>query len=310
MPPRVSIVTRTKDRPLFLTRALRSIASQSFADWEVVIVNDGGARAAVDRALADSGIDTSKVAVIDHPTATGRWPAANAGVRATSGEFLILHDDDDSWAPAFLDAAVEYLDAHPDRLGVVSRIQIVWERRVGDDIQPIGEEQFLPNSLAPLLMDQLQFNRFIPIAFLYRRTAHDLVGPYDESVPVVGDWLFNTQILLRGPLDYLGPTPLVFWHQRPSASGVDGNSVIEARDDHALHDALVRDQALRGSIDRDGPGLPLYLTAYVDRRLRETEDIVRTEVARLQHEMTNPLYVAARRMWRRLRNPGGDARQR
>ncbi|MEU1972516.1 glycosyltransferase [Microbacterium sp. NPDC019599] len=302
MPPRVSIVTRTKDRPLFLTRALRSIASQTFRDWEVVIVNDGGARSAVDEAISASGIDASHVTVIDNATPTGRWPAANAGVRAASGEYLVLHDDDDSWAPAFLATAVDYLDRNPDRLGVVSRIQIIWERRTGNVIERLSDERFLPDSLAPLLMDQLQFNRFVPIAFLYRRRAHDVVGPYDERVPVVGDWLFNTRILMQGPLEYLGPTPLAFWHQRPSSTGVDGNSVIEASSDHALHDALVRDEAFRSTLTRDGDGLALYLTYFVDKRAKQIEDVIRSEVGRLRDETTNPFFAGARRAWRRLRS--------
>ena len=43
----VGIVVRTKDRPQFLTRALRSITAQSYADWQAIIVNDGGDPATV-----------------------------------------------------------------------------------------------------------------------------------------------------------------------------------------------------------------------------------------------------------------------
>jgi glycosyltransferase involved in cell wall biosynthesis len=308
MPPRVSIITRTRDRPVFLLRALQSIGGQTLTDWELIIVNDGGERLALDEVVARSGIDNRRVHVIDHPVSLGRWPAANAGVQAARGDFLILHDDDDSWTSDFLRTAVEYLDEHPDRRGVVSRIEIVWEQRVGELFETLGREEFLPDAVAPLLMDQLQFNRFVPIAFLYRREVHDEVGLYDEDLPVVGDWLFNTKVLRLGPLEYLPGGPLVFWHQRPSASGTDGNSVIEARDEHALHDALVRDSALRASIARDGDGLALYLTRYIDRRMFETESALRGEIRALRDETSNPLLVRARRVWRRLRRRRGERR--
>ncbi|MEV8273880.1 glycosyltransferase [Microbacterium sp. NPDC077184] len=301
MPPRVSIITRTKDRPVFLLRALRSVRRQTFSDWEVVVVNDGGDRSIVDDVIIRSGIDARRVRVIDHPVSRGRWEAANAGVLAAAGEFIVLHDDDDSWAEAFLGAAVAYLDEHPDRRGVVSRIEIVWEQRVGDRIEVLGREEFLPDAVAPLLMDQLQFNRFVPIAFLYRRTVHDEVGLYDEDLPVVGDWLFNTKVLRLGPLEYLAGDPLVYWHQRPSATGVDGNSVIESGREHALHDALVRDSALRESMARDGEGLALYLTRYIDKRVAETEFAIRADLRAIRDEATNPLFVGARRAWRQLR---------
>ena len=43
----VTVVVRTRNRPAMLTRALASIASQSFDDYEVVIVNDAGDEAEV-----------------------------------------------------------------------------------------------------------------------------------------------------------------------------------------------------------------------------------------------------------------------
>ena len=38
----VAIITRTKDRPLFLARCIESILSQDFQNWTHIIVNDGG----------------------------------------------------------------------------------------------------------------------------------------------------------------------------------------------------------------------------------------------------------------------------
>lgn len=291
----VSIVTRTKDRPVFLRRALRSITSQTYTDWELIIVDDGGAPGVVDSVLAPLDESTrARVRVIAHETSQGRWQAANAGVRAARGTFLILHDDDDAWAPTFLARATDYLDTHPERQGVVSRIEIVWERREGDRLIELRREPFLPDSVAPLLMDQHRFNQFVPIAFLYRRDVHDTLGLYDESLPVVGDWVFNTKILAQGALEYLDPRPLVYWHQRPLASGADGNSVISASDDHRLYDALLRDAEFRAHVAREGSGATLYF----ERRLRETEELIKREFAELRHVSTNPLRTAYRRLRR------------
>ncbi|MGB3374468.1 MAG: glycosyltransferase [Microbacterium sp.] len=299
MAPRVSIVTRTKDRPLFLSRAINSITSQTFEDWELIIVNDGGDPSVVDRVISPlPSVARQRVRIINHQTARGRWQAANAGVRAATGEFLILHDDDDSWSSTFLDEAVSYLDENVDREGVVSRIEIIWEERQGDTIAELNREAFLPDSVAPLLMNQQRFNQFVPIAFLYRRSLHDQLGPYDETLPVVGDWVFNTRVLERGPLAYLSDAPQVFWHQRPTSVGVDGNSVIAARDQHQLHDALLRDQEFRNLVAREGSAAALYLEA----RLRDTEELFRREISRLRDDIANhPLRRVARQARQVLR---------
>ena len=207
---RAAIVVRTKDRPEFLARALASITSQTFDGWECVIVNDGGVAKSVDDLVATlDPVYRDRITVVHSPVSRGRWVSANAGVLATTAPLLVLHDDDDSWHPEFLTTAVDYLDARPDREGVVSRIEIRWERRrTAGGFEIERREVFQPHLSAPTLADTLLFNRFVPIAFVYRRRLHEELGLYDESLPVVGDWAFNLRVLSRGPLDYLGGEPL------------------------------------------------------------------------------------------------------
>ena len=278
--PRVSIVVRTKNRPDFLTRALSSITSQAFDDWEAIIVNDGGDAAKV-AALVAALPDPShrdRVRVIDHPESRGRWVSANAGVLAATGEYLVLHDDDDSWHRDFLAKAVEYLDAHPERQGVVSRIEIVWEREEQGRFVVEEREEFQSQLTAPLLTDTLLFNRFGPIGFLYRRSLHAEIGLYDEKLPVVGDWDFNLKVLSRGALEYLGDQPLAYWHQRRGATGSAANSVAGARSDHARYDASIREEALRSWVEENGTGLVLYLTKFIDQRFVDVENGIREEI--------------------------------
>ena len=40
--PTVAVLVRTKDRPRFLRRALANIAEQTFTDYTVCVINDGG----------------------------------------------------------------------------------------------------------------------------------------------------------------------------------------------------------------------------------------------------------------------------
>lgn len=277
--PRVSIVVRTKNRPDFLARALQSISAQTLDTWECVIVNDGGDPAPVAALVAAlPAAQRERVRVIDHPESHGRWVSANAGVLESTGEYLVLHDDDDSWHPAFLSRAAEYLDTHPDRQGVVSRIEIVWEREQHGSFIEEGREEFQAQLTAPLLSDTLLFNRFVPIGFLYRRALHAEIGLYDDTLPVVGDWDFTIKVLSRGPLEYLGDEPLAYWHQRKGATGTAANSVGGARGDHRKFDARIRDEALRSWVEENGTGLVLYLTKFIDQRFVDVENGIRNEI--------------------------------
>lgn len=279
--PVVAIVVRTKDRPSLLRRALASIVAQEFALWECIVVNDGGDPTAVDEVLAEvSAPARERIRAVHVTTSRGRWKSANAGVLGTTAPLLVLHDDDDSWHPRFLAEAVSYLAQNPNRDGVVSRIEIVWEKPTGSTYEVTGREIFQPQLHDLLLSDALLFNRYVPIGFVYRRSLHEELGLYDESLPVIGDWAFNLKVLQRGPLEFLGDTPLVYWHQRVDDAGPGGNSVIDARNDHERYDALLRDAALREFTSANGLGLALYMTKFIDRRLVDVENGIRDEISR------------------------------
>lgn len=294
--PAVAIVVRTKDRPLFLGRALRSILGQTFEDWECVVVNDGGDVDMVERVLREVQDQTrGRVRAVHHEISRGRWVSANVGVMATSAPLLTIHDDDDTWHPEFLQRTTQYLGEHPQDDGVVSRVEIVWERWVGERAEVERREVFQEGLHDVTLADTLLFNRFVPIGLLYRRSLHEELGLYDESLPVVGDWSFYLKVLSRGPLSYLAAEPYAYWHQRSGDQGTHGNSVIAEGGAHERHDWLIRDAALREHVAEHGLGLVLYLTKFIDRRFVEVENGIRDEVRRSRVEVESLRAAVLRR---------------
>ncbi|MFD6697521.1 MULTISPECIES: glycosyltransferase family 2 protein [unclassified Microbacterium] len=291
---RVGIVVRTKDRPAMLARALGDILSQSFEDWHVVIVNDGGDAAAVDRVIAAVGTAArGRFSVIHHSDSRGRSAAANAGVQRLIGAYVVLHDDDDLWHPEFLAATVAWLDQNPGDGGVVARTEIVYERETATGFEETGRVPFWPALTSITYAELLQVNRFVPIAYLYRRALHDEVGYYREDVHAAEDWEFNLRVAARHPLGFLGDRVLAFWMQRPNATGALGNSMFVLEHEHEYYDRRIRDEALRTYVAGHGDGLPLFLARYVQDEVSRQLDERRTIGQRL--------VGAARRRWRARR---------
>lgn len=291
---RVGIVVRTKDRPIFLERALHDIARQTFADWSVVVVNDGGDPTPVDRILAALESELGARASVIHRTeGLGRSAAANAGVRALSTEFVVLHDDDDLWAPHFLADSVAWLDRAPKDAGVVSRTEIVYERIDGDRLEETGREPFWGEMTRITYADILQVNRFVPIAYVYRRALHDEVGLYREDVHAAEDWEFNLRVLRLHPIGYLRGRVGAYWMQRRGVDGILGNSMFVLADEHDHFDRMIRDEALRAFAATHGDGLMLYLSRYIQDEVERQL----SERASLGQRATE----VARRGWRRFR---------
>lgn len=280
--PTVAVLVRTKDRPRFLRRALANIAEQTFTDYTVCVINDGGDESATRAILQASPLahllegDTPRLMLLT--TGGGNMEAAsNAGLAATDSEFVAIHDDDDLWAPEFLERTVGALRAS-EALICSTRVVERYERETPEGEFEVYEERIFHDGLPGFGLQFLyRTNRAVPIGILYRRRLHELVGFYDESLPVVGDWEFNlraaavTEVLLVDE-------PLAYWSLRPDADGADANSV-QRQAEHARFDASVRARAIRDDLQSGGrPGPYLYqahLMADLERRVIDGHDLTR-----------------------------------
>ena len=280
--PTVAVLVRTKDRPRFLRRALANIAEQTFTDYTVCVINDGGDESATRAILQASPLahllegDTPRLMLLT--TGGGNMEAAsNAGLAATDSEFVAIHDDDDLWAPEFLERTVGALRAS-EALICSTRVVERYERETPEGEFEVYEERIFHDGLPGFGLQFLyRTNRAVPIGILYRRRLHELVGFYDESLPVVGDWEFNlraaavTEVLLVDE-------PLAYWSLRPEADGADANSV-QRQAEHARFDASVRARAIRDDLQSGGrPGPYLYqahLMADLERRVIDGHDLTR-----------------------------------
>lgn len=256
---------RSRNRSLLLDRALRDVLGQTVTGWTLVVVNDGGNRdevdPVVDRYRSQLG---DRIQVIHHDTSLGMEAASNAGIRASDSEFIAIHDDDDEWHPAFLERTLAHLAQHDDA-GVAVRTELVFERITSGRIEEVSREIFQPELQAVTLFDTLRHNRCVPISILYRRSVHEQIGYYDESLSVVGDWEFQLRLLQRHTLGFLGEEPLAYWNQRTEATGDLGNSVIIGDAEHKRLDKQVRENHLRDHVGQAGLGALLYQTAYQQR---------------------------------------------
>lgn len=115
--PKVSVLVpiyRTKEE--FLREAIESILKQTFADFELLLLDDcpEDSREAIVRSYDDKRIVYAK-----NERNLGITPSRNKLIELAKGEYLAVFDHDDVSLPTRLEKEVAYLDAHPE-VGVVS----------------------------------------------------------------------------------------------------------------------------------------------------------------------------------------------
>ena len=225
---------RTYERPVLLARAIASVQNQTFSDWELIIVNNGGNTAGVESvvSVARNTTGTSTITVLHLPERVGMEEASNQGLRATTSTYFAIHDDDDSWRPTFLETTVQAYASNPNAAGVLTGVTRVHETFKGGKVWPEKHENF-PLDDARLAYERLiGGNTFPPIAALFRRTLLESVGYFDSSLPVLGDWEFNLRAVRDGGFVFV-PERLANYHTRtPDSDRASGNSITVGEDLH------------------------------------------------------------------------------
>ncbi|MGO4536380.1 glycosyltransferase family 2 protein [Leifsonia sp. 2MCAF36] len=276
MANRVSIVMRTRDRPTLLRRALASVASQTLREFELVVVNDGGDPATVDELLAaTSGL--GEPVVVHNTDSVGREEAVNVGVAASSAPLVAVLDDDDSWAPGYLEATVARLESGSDG-AVAVRTEVVYERIEGDAAVEINREILRSDLRRVSLVETLYGNYVPPSSMVVRRTVFDEQGGWDGSLPVLADWEFTLKVLANSSIAFIDGEPLAFWHRREEETGPLGNSVHAHSAHHVEYTAVVRDGFLRSDSAKGGALGDALVIADSHNKLSRQIDLARQDL--------------------------------
>ncbi|HCZ15338.1 MAG TPA: glycosyl transferase [Candidatus Accumulibacter sp.] len=255
---RVVVITRTKNRPVMLRRAMASVSHQSFRDFTWVIVNDGGDAAEVEAIATSARQEQLEVQTIHNAQSLGMEAASNCAIRASDSELLVIHDDDDTWDPQFLAATAAFLATESAYGGVVTHTNRVDEVIEGDLIRVIRTTPWNHDLMSVYLIEMAQVNSFPPISFLFRRSVLAEIGMFDESLPVLGDWDFHLRFLAARDIGVV-PRPLAFYHHRETSTGVYGNSLYDGISKHIRYDALLRNRLLRRDLEEGRLGLGMLV---------------------------------------------------
>jgi glycosyltransferase involved in cell wall biosynthesis len=247
----VAVIMRTKNRPLLLHRALASVALQSYRNWRLYLVNDGGDRDALEDTLrVYLPVFGDRMIVIHHETSKGMEAASNAGLARGKEDFVVIHDDDDSWHPDFLARSVAFL-SNPKNAGfvaVTTHSVVVTEVIENDSVRQIGRSDWDWSHGLIDYRQMLKGNRFPPICMLFRRSAIGEIGPLNAMMPVLGDWDFNIRLMRFGDIGFIPETLANYHHRVAGTNSAYSNTVVDGRATHEYQNRVFRNALLRETL--------------------------------------------------------------
>ncbi len=175
--PLVSVIVPCYEQAPYLEEAIESVLAQTYAQVEVVVVDDGSPDNAARVAARFPG-----VRCVRQPN-RGLSGARNTGIRESEGELLVFLDADDRLLPRALEAGVAELRNHPEAAFAFGRYHRIGAdgTRLGDDDQPRPDTDpyavFLGYNYAG-----------VPADGIYRRSALEAIGNFDEGLSRAEDY--------------------------------------------------------------------------------------------------------------------------
>ncbi len=194
--PLVSVIIPTFNRKRFLAEALDSVGSQTFVDYQLIVVDDGstdGTDLMVSRVPG--------VLLLKQPN-RGVSSARNAGIGASAGEWIAFLDSDDLWKPEKLARQVDFHRCHPEAW--ISQTEEIWIRN-GRRHNPRKKHRKLGGWI---FRESLPLCIVSPSAVMMKRDLFREVGLFDETLPACEDYDMWLRVSQRFPI-HLVPDPLV-----------------------------------------------------------------------------------------------------
>jgi glycosyltransferase involved in cell wall biosynthesis len=220
--PLVSIVIPTRDRAGLLPRALTSALGQTYPAIEVVVVDDGsvdGTAALLDEWKARH----PQLVSLRNESPLGASAARNRGLRAATGEFVAMLDDDDEFAPIRIERLMALYRRQPASSFVCSDYLIAGTTGPRRSRKP-----------GPISLEQMLWTNRASQSILTRRHWMLEIGGFDERFSAAQDHdAFTRLVAARGPACRLGEV-LYTYHQDHLAPRISTRPA-EARQGHAQY---------------------------------------------------------------------------
>jgi len=202
--PKVSVVITCYNYGQYVEAALQSVLSQTFQDFEIILINDGSTDDSEEKIhpfLSDPRLKYIK------QNNSGQAKAKNRGINESSGEFIAFLDADDKWEKTKLEKQLPlFFDKN---MGVIySKTKYIDENN--NPVNLVLKDKYLQPRKGRVT-NFLYMNNFVPFSSsIVRCTCFDKFGLFDESLSMGIDWDLWLRVSTHYNFDFVDDYLLIY----------------------------------------------------------------------------------------------------
>ncbi|WP_306145393.1 glycosyltransferase [Roseibium sp. MMSF_3412] len=191
----VSVVIPCYNRESSVEKAIHSVLSQDYPDFEVIAVDDRSTDATLEVLRS---IEDPRLQVIVNEGPKGAAGARNAGAKLAKSSWVAFQDSDDLWYPSKLSKQVEKVK-DSDFVAVYCAMDCF-----EDGVQILRVPNDITSHLEGDLVSSLLSDSFISTqTVMIRRDVFEKIGGMDPEFRSLDDWEMMIRVSLEGPIAFL-----------------------------------------------------------------------------------------------------------
>ena len=262
MRPRFSIIIPLYNKAPYVRKALESVVSQTYRDWECIIVDDGSTdnSAAICEDFVHSLTPSlvHSIRLIKQPN-SGVSAARNNGVAASKGEYICFLDADDWWEPTYLERMAQLIADYPDA-GLYASNYVYYKpgkTHVALNI-PTGYINYPKAYYESNAMPVWTGAAMIP------RKIYDEMGGFPLGIKLGEDFLLWSKIAWHYPVAFLNE-PLA-WYNNDVPATLRATRNLHKPEHHMLFNlGLLGNEAIRRIDENNSKAVTSAFTPYTAR---------------------------------------------
>lgn len=181
----------------YLRQSIKSILSQSFRDFEFIIINDGPGFPQIMDILIQYESQDHRIKIYTNETNLGLTLSLNKALSLATGKYIARLDSDDLTHPTRLQKQFEFMESHPDHALIGS-----WVYLINGEGEKTGEKKS-PTTYQDIRKKLLFYNFFTHSSFFFRRDIVHNLGNYNTAIKKAQDYDLLLKVSARHPVAVL-----------------------------------------------------------------------------------------------------------
>ena len=191
--PLISVIIPIYNAEKYLTMSLKALQNQTYKNFEALMINDGSSDNS-EKIAAEFAAKDARFKLFNQQNQGGSV-ARNKGLELAQGDYIAFLDNDDIYAPVYLEVLLKNLQENKADVSCCSYVKFYGDGnyvfdKIADSQVFVSTEPFVDKFARKKKIEMLMWCK------LYKKSLFENIK-FSDELPAINDMLLNIEILLK-----------------------------------------------------------------------------------------------------------------